>query len=78
MATATDYIVGIDLGTTTSCVAIMEVGRTLFQFFCRVLRLVLLKTLRVLVPLLRLLPSLKTVIVWWAVSYTHLSGCKCL
>lgn len=25
MATATDYIVGIDLGTTTSCVAIMEV-----------------------------------------------------
>lgn len=26
MATATDYIVGIDLGTTTSCVAIMEVS----------------------------------------------------
>ena len=25
MATATDYIVGIDLGTTTSCVSIMEV-----------------------------------------------------
>ncbi|KAK8793573.1 chaperone DNAk [Blastocystis sp. subtype 4] len=28
MATATDYIVGIDLGTTTSCVAIMEGSQT--------------------------------------------------